>query len=156
MEGEPKALSWHRKSRLSRPKADPSRSGALAQHRGRERLDVATCHGVAFRSYNLRVVLDRALTHDAQLKARTVGIDDAHALLVAVSPLSAFELMGLPEGTLPMTHAAMYNTAIPTSRSTPKFSMGPAHSIFAHRGHRPIFRYRQSIGAWAAYFHIFG
>lgn len=44
-----------------------------------------------------------------------VGNADPMALTLATSALSAFELVGLPEGTLPMTQAAAYLASAPKS-----------------------------------------
>ena len=46
-----------------------------------------------------------------------IGNADPQALQVAVAALHAFELMGLPEGTLPMTQAATYLALAPKSNA---------------------------------------
>ena len=46
-----------------------------------------------------------------------IGNADPRALLIAVSALQAYELMGLPEGVLPLTQAATYLAKAPKSRS---------------------------------------
>ena len=46
-----------------------------------------------------------------------VGNADPQALVVAVAALQAFELMGLPEGTLPMTQAVTYLAIAPKSNA---------------------------------------
>ncbi len=50
--------------------------------------------------------------------AEDVGNADPRALSVAVDALRAFELMGLPEGVLPMTQAAVFLATCPKSNST--------------------------------------
>jgi len=47
-----------------------------------------------------------------------VGNADPRALLVAVDALRAFELVGLPEGVLPMTQAATFLATSPKSNTT--------------------------------------
>ncbi|MGZ6135705.1 MAG: replication-associated recombination protein A [Myxococcaceae bacterium] len=46
-----------------------------------------------------------------------VGNADPQALVVAVAALQAYELMGLPEGTLPMTQAVTYLSMAPKSNA---------------------------------------
>ncbi len=46
-----------------------------------------------------------------------VGNADPQALVVAVSALQAYELMGLPEGTLPLTQAVTYLSLAPKSNA---------------------------------------
>ena len=46
-----------------------------------------------------------------------VGNADPQALLVAVSALQAYELVGLPEGTLPLTQAVTYLSLAPKSNA---------------------------------------
>jgi putative ATPase len=46
-----------------------------------------------------------------------VGNADPQALVVAVAALQAYELMGLPEGTLPMTQAVTYLSLAPKSNA---------------------------------------
>ena len=46
-----------------------------------------------------------------------VGNADPQALAVAVAALQAFELMGLPEGTLPLTQAVTYLALAPKSNA---------------------------------------
>jgi len=46
-----------------------------------------------------------------------IGNADPQALVVAVSALSAFELMGLPEGALPLTQAVTYLACAPKSNA---------------------------------------
>lgn len=46
-----------------------------------------------------------------------IGNADPQALVVAVSALSAFQLVGLPEGTLAMTQAAVYLACAPKSNT---------------------------------------
>src|SRR5712671_1028193 len=50
--------------------------------------------------------------------AEDVGNADPRALSVAVDALRAFELVGLPEGVLPMTQAAVFLATCPKSNST--------------------------------------
>ena len=49
--------------------------------------------------------------------AEDVGNADPQALAVAISALEAFRLIGLPEGLLPMTQAALYLAAAPKSNT---------------------------------------
>ena len=46
-----------------------------------------------------------------------VGNADPQALAVAVDALQAFQLVGLPEGVLPMTQAAIYLALAPKSNA---------------------------------------
>jgi len=46
-----------------------------------------------------------------------VGNADPQALVVAVAALQAYELMGLPEGTLPLTQAVTYLSLAPKSNA---------------------------------------
>jgi putative ATPase len=46
-----------------------------------------------------------------------VGNAEPQALVVAVSALQAFELVGLPEGTLPLTQAVTYLSLAPKSNA---------------------------------------
>jgi putative ATPase len=46
-----------------------------------------------------------------------IGNADPHALQVAVSALQAYDLMGMPEGSLPMTQAATYLATAPKSNA---------------------------------------
>ncbi|HEY4748376.1 MAG TPA: replication-associated recombination protein A, partial [Steroidobacteraceae bacterium] len=50
--------------------------------------------------------------------AEDIGNADPRALSVAVDALRAFELVGLPEGVLPMTQAAVFLATCPKSNST--------------------------------------
>jgi putative ATPase len=50
--------------------------------------------------------------------AEDVGNADPRALGVAIDALRAFELVGLPEGVLPMTQAAVFLATCPKSNST--------------------------------------
>jgi len=51
------------------------------------------------------------------LASEDIGNADPRALSVAVSALQAFELVGLPEGVLPMTQAAIYLACAPKSNT---------------------------------------
>ncbi len=51
------------------------------------------------------------------LASEDIGNADPRALEVAVNALSAFELVGLPEGVLPMTQAAIYLACAPKSNT---------------------------------------
>ncbi|MES2503453.1 MAG: replication-associated recombination protein A [Myxococcota bacterium] len=46
-----------------------------------------------------------------------IGNADPQALILMAATLQAFELMGLPEGVLPLTHAVIYLSKAPKSRS---------------------------------------
>jgi putative ATPase len=50
--------------------------------------------------------------------AEDIGNAEPRALSVAVDALRAFELVGLPEGVLPMTQAAVFLATCPKSNST--------------------------------------
>ncbi len=50
------------------------------------------------------LVFRRLIAHSAE----DVGMSDPHALVVAVSALTAFQNMGYPEGLLPLTEAIIY------------------------------------------------
>ena len=49
--------------------------------------------------------------------AEDVGMADPHALVVAVSAMTAFEKIGLPEGRIPLTEAIIYVSEAPKSNS---------------------------------------
>jgi putative ATPase len=49
--------------------------------------------------------------------AEDIGLADPQALVVATAALSAFELVGLPEGVLPLTQAAVYLACAPKSNT---------------------------------------
>jgi putative ATPase len=66
-----------------------------------------------------------------------VGNADPQALQVAVAALSAFELVGLPEGVLPLTQAAIYLALAPKS-NTALTSYGAARRLVNERGPLPV------------------
>ncbi|MCK5800754.1 MAG: replication-associated recombination protein A [Deltaproteobacteria bacterium] len=66
-----------------------------------------------------------------------VGNADPQALSVAVAALQAFELMGLPEGTLPMTQAATYLACAPKSNSA-LTTYAKARAAVYERGSLPV------------------
>jgi putative ATPase len=49
--------------------------------------------------------------------AEDIGVADARALSVATAALDAFRFVGLPEGILPMTEAAIYLATAPKSNT---------------------------------------
>ncbi|HXN05968.1 MAG TPA: replication-associated recombination protein A, partial [Nitrospiria bacterium] len=49
-----------------------------------------------------------------------IGMADPHALPLAVSAHQAFEAVGLPEGWIPLSHAATYLAAAPKSNASYK------------------------------------
>ena len=98
-----------------------------------------------------------------------VGNADPQALLVATSTLQAFELVGMPEGVLPMTQCAVYlatapksNTALTTySRArkvvrehgplpVPKHILNAATGLQRQLGHGAGYRYPHDFGGIAA------
>ena len=66
-----------------------------------------------------------------------VGNADPRALQVAVDALRAFELVGLPEGALPMTQAAAFLASCPKSNSVLK-AYANARSAVLERGPLPV------------------
>ncbi len=66
-----------------------------------------------------------------------VGNADPQALQVAVAALQAVELVGLPEGVLPMTQAAVYLALAPKS-NTAIAAYGAARSLVRERGPLPV------------------
>jgi putative ATPase len=66
-----------------------------------------------------------------------VGNADPRALAVAVDALRAFELVGLPEGTLPMTQAVTYLALAPKS-NTVLTSYAAAREAVAEGGALPV------------------
>src|SRR5438477_1051 len=66
-----------------------------------------------------------------------VGNADPRALSVAVDALRAFELVGLPEGVLPMTQAAAFLASCPKSNSTLK-AYSSARQAVLEKGALPI------------------
>jgi putative ATPase len=66
-----------------------------------------------------------------------VGNADPRALQVAVDALRAFELVGLPEGVLPMTQAATFLATCPKSNSV-LAAYAKARSAVLERGPLPV------------------
>ena len=71
-----------------------------------------------------------------------IGNADPQALVVAVSALQAFELMGLPEGVLPLTQAVTYLALAPKS-NTALTAYAAARKLVKEKGALPVpARYR--------------
>jgi putative ATPase len=66
-----------------------------------------------------------------------VGNADPQALQVAVAALQAFELLGLPEGVLPLTQAAVYLALAPKS-NTALTAYGAARRLVNEKGPLPV------------------
>jgi putative ATPase len=66
-----------------------------------------------------------------------IGNADPRALLVAVGALQAFELVGLPEGTLPMTQAVTYLALSPKSNAV-LTSYAAARAAVNDKGPLPV------------------
>lgn len=66
-----------------------------------------------------------------------VGPADPQALVVATAALHAFELVGLPEGVLPMTQAAAHLALAPKSHAVLK-AYGAARRLVRERGAEPV------------------
>lgn len=66
-----------------------------------------------------------------------VGNADPQALTVATSALSAFELIGLPEGVLPLTQAVVYLACAPKS-NTALTTYAAARKLVRERGALPV------------------
>ena len=66
-----------------------------------------------------------------------VGNADPQALQVATSALSAFEMVGLPEGTLPITQATLYLATAPKSNAVIQ-SYGLARKDVVTHGNLPV------------------
>lgn len=66
-----------------------------------------------------------------------VGNADPQALMVATSALQALELVGLPEGVLPLTQAAIYLALAPKS-NTALTAYGAARRLVGERGPLPV------------------
>jgi putative ATPase len=66
-----------------------------------------------------------------------VGNADPQALVVAVAALQAYELMGLPEGTLPMTQAVAYLSLAPKSNAVIT-AYGKAKETVQETGSLPV------------------
>jgi putative ATPase len=64
--------------------------------------------------------------------AEDVGVADPNALPVAVAALDAFRLVGLPEGILPMTEAALYLATAPKSNTAVTAYAAAKADIEAH------------------------
>jgi putative ATPase len=69
--------------------------------------------------------------------AEDIGLADPRALQVAVSALQAVELVGLPEGTLPMTEAALYLACAPKSNTVLR-TYGAAKAAIEREGALPV------------------
>ena len=66
-----------------------------------------------------------------------IGNADPQALQVAVAALQAFELVGLPEGTLPLTQAATYLALAPKSNAVIT-AYGRAREAVLEKGSLPV------------------
>jgi putative ATPase len=66
-----------------------------------------------------------------------VGNADPQALQVAIAALHAVELVGLPEGVLPMSQAAIYLALAPKS-NTALTAYGNARRLVSERGALPV------------------
>ncbi len=66
-----------------------------------------------------------------------IGVADPQALVVAVAALHAFELVGLPEGVLPLTQAAIYLACAPKS-NTALTTYAAARKLVRDRGPLPV------------------
>jgi putative ATPase len=66
-----------------------------------------------------------------------VGNADPQALQVAVAALQAVELVGLPEGVLPMSQAAVYLALAPKSNAAIA-AYGNARRLVSEHGHLPV------------------
>jgi putative ATPase len=66
-----------------------------------------------------------------------IGNADPQALVVAVSALQAVELVGLPEGVLPMTQAVTYLALAPKS-NTALTAYAAARKLVRERGTLPV------------------
>src|SRR6185295_7160581 len=69
--------------------------------------------------------------------AEDVGNADPQALGVAVSALHAFELVGLPEGVLPLTQAVVYLACAPKS-NTALTAYAAARKLVREHGALPV------------------
>lgn len=69
--------------------------------------------------------------------AEDVGNADPQALLLATAALQAVELVGLPEGVLPMSQAAIYLALAPKS-NTAIAAYGAARRLVKERGALPV------------------
>jgi putative ATPase len=72
--------------------------------------------------------------------AEDIGNADPQALQVAVAALQAFELVGLPEGVLPMTQCAVYLATAPKS-NTALTTYAAARKAVLERGALPVPRH---------------
>jgi putative ATPase len=66
-----------------------------------------------------------------------IGNADPRALQTAVAALQAFELVGLPEGVLPMSQAAVYLALAPKA-NTALTSYAAARALVRERGPLPV------------------
>lgn len=97
-----------------------------------------------------------------------IGNADPMALTVATSALAAFELVGLPEGVLPLTQAATYLATAPKSNavltsygaalkdvkahgplSVPKKLLNPTTGLTKSMNHGKSYRYPHDLGGLA-------
>jgi putative ATPase len=72
--------------------------------------------------------------------AEDIGNADPQALVVAVAALQAFQLVGLPEGVLPMTQAAVYLATAPKS-NTALTTYAAARKAVVEQGALPVPRH---------------
>lgn len=69
--------------------------------------------------------------------AEDIGLADPRALLIAVAAADAFERLGLPEGTLPLSEAAVYLATAPKSNSV-IMARDKAAAAARERGNAPL------------------
>jgi putative ATPase len=98
-----------------------------------------------------------------------VGNADPQALTVAVSALQSYELIGMPEGVLPLTQAVTYLASAPKSNTAlttygaarkdvrehgplpvPKHILNAATGLMKRMGHGKGYRYPHDLGGIAA------
>ncbi|HTJ43043.1 MAG TPA: replication-associated recombination protein A [Kofleriaceae bacterium] len=69
--------------------------------------------------------------------AEDIGVADPQALVVATAALNAFELVGMPEGVLPLTQCCLYLATAPKS-NTALTSYAAARKLVKERGPLPV------------------
>ena len=69
--------------------------------------------------------------------AEDVGVADPQALVVATAALAAFELVGMPEGVLPLTQACLYLATAPKT-NTALTAYAAARKLIKEHGPLPV------------------
>lgn len=103
------------------------------------------------------LIFRRLIVHAAE----DVGMADPTALTAAVSAMTAFEKIGLPEGAIPLSQAIIYVSQAPKSNSVIVAMQGAAQAVEKYEGAIPLhlrdnhynkevagYKYPHDFGGW--------